>query len=81
MYGFAAAGIVFPPVRSIRELRASEFKAFFDDGWANRFLQYDASYLRPQAEIQREVGEAISRLLERPREIAAGATRRAKAMA
>jgi hypothetical protein len=81
MYGFAAAGVVFPPVRSIRELRAPELKAFFDHGWANRFRQYDASYLRPQAEIQREVGQAISRLLECPPEGAAGATRRARAMA
>ncbi len=47
MYGFAADGVVFPPVRSISEIRAAEFKAFFDDGWVGRFRQYDASYLRP----------------------------------
>lgn len=64
MYGFAAAGVVFPPVRSIGDLRVDEFKAFFDDGWAGRFRQYDASYLRPHAEVQAEVRHAIRRLLE-----------------
>jgi hypothetical protein len=64
MYGFAADGVVFPPVRSVCELRAAEFKAFFDDGWVSRLRQYDASYLRPQAEIQGEVRQAIWRLLD-----------------
>ena len=73
MYGFAADGVVFPPVRSIGEVRAAEFKAFFDDGWVGRFRQYDASYLRPQAEIQAAVRQAIWRLLEAaPANAAAG---------
>jgi hypothetical protein len=73
MYGFAADGVVFPPVRSIAELRAADFKAFFDDGWVGRFRQYDASYLRPEAEIQAEVRRAIWRLLEAaPASAAAG---------
>ncbi|MSO82247.1 MAG: flippase-like domain-containing protein, partial [Acidobacteria bacterium] len=72
MYGFAAAGIVFPAVRSIRDLRAPEFKAFFENGWVSRFRQYDASYLRPQAEIQAEVRRAIWRVIEAPPESAAG---------
>ena len=74
MYGFAAAGVVFPPVRSIGELRAGEFKAFFDDGWAVRFRQYDASYLRPHAEVQAEVRHAIWRLLEATPALAADGT-------
>jgi hypothetical protein len=68
MYGFAAAGIVFPPVASIREVRAPALKAFFEDGWAARFRQYDASYMRSQAEIGAEVRRAIWRLIEAPRE-------------
>ena len=68
MYGFAAAGIVFPPVRSIRELRVPAFKAFFDAAWVDRFRQYDASYLRPKAEIDAEVRTAIRRLLDVSRE-------------
>ena len=84
MYGFASAGIVFPPVRSIEELRAPELKAFFDSGWAGRFRQYDASYLRPQAEIQTEVRRAIGRVIE-PRPDAAadrtGSTPRTRATA
>jgi len=64
MYGFAAARIVFPPVRSIGEIRASEFKAFFGGGWVDRFREYDASYLRPPSEIQAEVRRAISQVLE-----------------
>jgi hypothetical protein len=64
MYGFAAAGIVFPPVASIRDLRAEEFKAFFADGWVERFREYDASYLRSQDEIGAEVRRAVWRLVE-----------------
>jgi hypothetical protein len=64
LYGFAAAGVVFPPVRSIRDIQASALKAFFDEGWADRFRQYDASYLRPQAEIAAEVRHAIWRLID-----------------
>jgi hypothetical protein len=68
LYGFAAAGVVFPPVSSIRDVRASAFKAFFQDGWADRFRQYDASYLRSQAEIGAEVRRAIWRLIDATRE-------------
>jgi hypothetical protein len=68
MYGFAAAGVVFPPVESIRDVQASAFKAFFEDGWTARFRQYDASYLRPQADIGVEVRRAIWRLLDAARE-------------
>ena len=64
MYGFAAAGIVFPPVRSLRELRVADFERFFDAAWVGRFRQYDASYLRSEAEIGAEVRSVIGRLLE-----------------
>ena len=57
-------GSCFPAVRSIGDLRAPEFKAFFEDDWVSRFRQYDASYLHPQGEIQTEVREAIWRLIE-----------------
>jgi len=64
MYGFAAAGIVFPAVSSIRDVEADAFKAFFGGGWASRFRQYDASYLRPQDEIGGEVQAAIWSLFD-----------------
>jgi hypothetical protein len=72
MYGFAAAGIVFPPVRSLKDLRASEFRAFFDEGWVDRFRQYDASYLRPPADVQDDVRQAIRRVLDATPQSAAG---------
>ena len=74
MYGFAAAGIVFPPVRSISDLRVSEVKAFFGDDWTARFRRFDASYLRPQSEVQAEVRAAIWRVLEPSAERAADGT-------
>jgi hypothetical protein len=66
MYGFAAAGIVFPPVRSLREIQIPAFKAFFDAAWIERFRQYDASYLRPEAEIRCEARSVIQRLIDAP---------------
>jgi hypothetical protein len=73
MYGFAAAGVVFPAVKSIRDIRASAFTAFFQDGWADRFRQYDASYLRSQTEIGAEVRRAVWRLIDGARANDAGA--------
>ncbi len=64
MYGFAAAGIVFPPVDSIRDIQPDAFKAFFADGWVDRFRQYDASYLRSQREIAAEVRHAVWQLFD-----------------
>jgi hypothetical protein len=64
MYGFAAAGVVFPPVRSIRDLQPAAFKAFFDAAWIERFREYDASYLRPPDEIAVAVRTAIHRVIE-----------------
>jgi hypothetical protein len=68
MYGFAAAGVVFAPVRSLTDIRVSAFRAFFEEGWAGRFRQYDASYLRPHGEIRAEVRRAIWRLIDAARE-------------
>jgi hypothetical protein len=64
MYGFAANGIVFPAVSSIRQVQADALVAFFSGGWAARFEQYDASYLRPQAAIGGEVRRAIWQLFD-----------------
>jgi hypothetical protein len=54
---------VFPPVDSIRDLRADDFAAFFSDCWMTRFKQYDASYLLPPGAIENDVRRAIQRVL------------------
>lgn len=64
LYGFIEHGIVFPPVRSIRDLHADEFAAFFSDCWVTRFKQYDASYLLPPGAIEDDVRRAIRQLLD-----------------
>ncbi len=64
LYGFAREGIVLPPVSSIRDVQPDALAAFFSDGWAARFQQYDASYLRPQYVVGSEVRGAIWRLCE-----------------
>lgn len=64
LYGFAAHGIVFPAVDSIRDLRADAVAAFFDADWAVRFARYDASYLRPVDLIGSEVRSAVRGLYE-----------------
>lgn len=63
MYGFVANGIVFPPVASIRDVRAEALRGFFSGDWAGRFQRYDASYLRSQASISGDVRRAIQRLV------------------
>ena len=63
LYGFIEHGIVFPPLESIRDLRADTFAAFFSDCWVTRFKQYDASYLLPEGAIEDEVRRAIRQLL------------------
>ena len=59
LYGFVANGIVFPPIRALRDLQAAACRPFFEDGWAARFAQYDASYLRSRSEIVAEVRRAV----------------------
>ena len=55
--------VVFPPVDSIRELRADDVAAFFSDCWIARFKEYDASYLLPSGAIESEVRRAIQQVL------------------
>ena len=63
LYGFIEHGVVFPPVDSIRDVRADDVAAFFSDCWITRFKQYDASYLLPAGAIENEVRGAIQQLL------------------
>ena len=63
LYGFIEHGIVFPPVQSIRDVRADAFAEFFSDCWVTRFKQYDASYLLPHGAIEDEVRRAIRQLM------------------
>jgi len=63
LYGFIEHGVVFPPVESVRDLRADEYAAFFSDCWVTRFKEYDASYLQPPGAIENDVRRAIRRLL------------------
>jgi len=62
MYGLVRDQVVPPAFASIRELRPDTLAAFFSNGWAARFQQYDASYARPQRAIEVEVRAAIQRL-------------------
>jgi hypothetical protein len=62
MYGLVRDQIVPPAVASIRDMRPETLAAFFSNGWAARFQQYDASYARPQEAIDTEVRAAIQRL-------------------
>jgi hypothetical protein len=65
MYGLVRDRIVPPAVASIRDVRPDALAAFFSNGWAARFQQYDASYARPQAAIEVEVRAAIQQLRNR----------------
>ena len=64
LYGFAAEGVVFPPVSSVRDVSPDALATFFSDGWPTRFQHFDASYLRPPQAIGSEVRRAIWRLFE-----------------
>jgi hypothetical protein len=64
-YRFAANGIVFPPVSSIRDVDPAAFQAFFSEAWSRRFAEYDVSYLRADAEVAHEVRAAIDAAIER----------------
>jgi hypothetical protein len=64
LYGFAASGVLFPPVTSIRDVRPEALTAFFSESWVSRFKEYDASYLLPPRAIGREVRQAIWQLFE-----------------
>jgi len=64
LYGFAADGVVFPPVSSIRDVAPEALADFFSGAWPARFERFDASYLRPPHAIGSEVRRAIWRLFE-----------------
>lgn len=64
LYGFAADGVVFPPVSSIRDVTPDALAAFFSGAWPARFERFDASYLRPPHAIGSEVRRAIWRLFD-----------------
>jgi hypothetical protein len=66
LYGFAANDIVFPPVDSIRDVRAEALAGFFAGEWPARFQKYDAAYLRPETIIGAEVQRAIWQLFDSP---------------
>jgi hypothetical protein len=63
-YGFVAARIVPPPVRSLRDVDAAATIAFFSGEWATRFARYDASYLRPAGAVAGDVRRAVLGLFE-----------------
>ena len=63
-YGFVAHGVILPPLHSIRDVHADDLAAFFDDGWAQRFHEYDASYLQPMDTIAARVRTAVRGLFE-----------------
>jgi hypothetical protein len=63
-YGFAAHGVVYPPVERLRELRLADVQAFFDDCWVTRFRRYDAGYLREADALGGDVRRAIWRVCE-----------------
>jgi hypothetical protein len=64
LYGFAAEGVIFPPVASVRDVSPDALATFFSEGWPARFQHFDASYLRPPQAIGSEVRRAIWRLFE-----------------
>jgi len=63
-YGFAAHGVVFPPVEHLRDLRLAAVQAFFDDCWVSRFRRYDAGYLRAADALGGDVRQAIWRVCD-----------------
>lgn len=65
-YGFAAHGLVMPPLQSIRDVQPDAVAAFFAGAWRHRFHQYDASYLQPTGAIAADVRRAVRALFERP---------------
>ena len=66
MYGFAASGVIFPPVTSLDQISLEAFSAFFSSGWVDRFRRYDASYMNPQEDVRAHVRTSIRELFEPP---------------
>jgi hypothetical protein len=65
-YGFVAAGIVYPPVSTLREVDPESVAAFFANCWSTRFARYDAAYVRSDDAIGADVQAAIRALIEPP---------------
>jgi hypothetical protein len=63
-YGFAAHGVVCPPVERLRDLRLGEVQTFFDDCWLSRFRRYDAGYLREADALGGDVRRAVWRVCD-----------------
>ena len=64
LYGFAAEGVVYPPVSSVRDVTPDALTTFFSGGWSSKFQHFDASYLRPPHAVGHDVRDAIWRLFE-----------------
>jgi hypothetical protein len=62
-YGFAAAGVVYPPVEAVRDVEPKAVMEFFGACWATRFARYDAAYGRPQSAVGDDVRAAIDALV------------------
>ncbi|MNC86983.1 hypothetical protein D3C83_26760 [compost metagenome] len=65
LYGFIADGVVFPPVETVRDVRPEALRDFFSAAWAERFVTYDASYMRPSEAVGDEVRAAVLSLCDR----------------
>jgi hypothetical protein len=63
LYGFVSDGIIYPPVATITDLSVDDAVAFYSDDWAQRFLRYDASYLRAEEDFSRGLASAIRAVL------------------
>jgi hypothetical protein len=66
VFGFVAAGILYPPVNSLQELSTSDIIEFFERDWERRYQRFDAAYLCPPGSRDREAKDAIERLVSSP---------------
>lgn len=61
-YGFAANGVVFPPLTSLHQLEVDALVEFFSRDWLARFERFDAAYLRSPETVAAAGREAIARV-------------------
>jgi hypothetical protein len=64
LFGFMEAGVVPPPLATIRDFRPESLIAFYGNDWPARLGRYDAAYLRAPEEVGHEVREAIRRAVD-----------------